>query len=465
MPKSYGYAFVLEVGKTAYYTNIREAKEFKKSYGDIIAKMIRFPTKKEYEDHRKMSELTSTPTTVKSNVRAGDEPKSADLTEAEQRVLQSIKRSIDTSRPSDKLEFHFKVTAMSSVAVIIVRFKNVDGKDDWRMKPKSLQEALTNYHGHLPCKDSIIQEFIASFFLCEQRDPDGGPSKVLTNSWKSPTSGKSMSFSNLLLCGQLTVPHATLANANQEDQFIRNKLESAGQHLKNVMATRLFESCYEHSINQPKVWAAIGDPDKPVNYYRNYVTAAKVAITRTCNLNRHVVKDETRTLMAILFDNRVPALKYPEDKVRITDRLPYDLHDIPDLHPFFRPYRNSLPPMMPVLAATNRVRNSTRPPTKTTTTTAIRPLPRTRRLAMAQRTTAKTTPKTRRVPPPVSKVPLPTATIRPRPTKPAKAAAQPSPAAGSPDEKLPRLLYTVVSRPRLTSNAAFSSDSSDDELF
>ena len=306
--KPYGYAFKLLSGAIEHLEHGPAADSFKACWEEAITNTETFQTKAEM-DLFKASLSITTPT---KNDPAIAEDQDNELTDSDKILLNAIKGGIDQNRPSNKVELNYRSTSMSTVAAVIMHFKNIDGTDDWGIKPSAVMIALMQCNENAPAQDPVIKDFINSFTVHDQRDPQKGDTCVLTNEWTSPSSGKKMKFPYKLICGLIESPYHRLSSLADEDDYLRNKLQDAGSHIKRIMSGKIFRHCYEHALNQPAIWSAIGDPNKSNNYYLNYITACSICVNKMQKLTTHLVKDEAQTLFGKLFEHRVSRAKYPE---------------------------------------------------------------------------------------------------------------------------------------------------------
>lgn len=320
----YGFAFKLEMGETEYCLNDASAKAFKKNYRDLIVETMKFESKKEFDAHQRVSAL-STPVKADGKHAAspngGVDSDSEAMTDAEKAAFESIKQKIDSNRPACKIEFHYRTTAMANCAVAVIRFRSVDGGDDWRMKTGALHQALLHYVSQVGIKDDAVSGFILGLQLKEQRDLSGSPSKVLVNNWKSPNNNKTISFPYHLLCGKLAIPHTELKSRTEETAYLEAKFNEIGATMKRVMLTKLFACTYEYAIDRPAIWGAIGNSHAVGSYFGTFAKESKVIVERCPCFNTHLVKDEATSLLHVLFENRVKGLKYPTDKVSPADPI------------------------------------------------------------------------------------------------------------------------------------------------
>ena len=340
-PDAYGFAFTLGGGVVEYHLNNAEGTAFKQCWNDAIESTETFYSKKEMDSYKTTVAL-STPSKAK---QVSDDDKSPSdgsdaLNDAEKELLNSIKQGIDQDRPTCKIELHYRSTAMSTVAAVILRFKGLDATDDWRIKCEAVKTALKQYHDKIPAADDTIQYFINSFELSEQRDPQKSDTSTLYHNWKSPSSGKSKKFPYKLICSIMPIPYANLSSALAEDAYLRNKLHQTGLHIKRVMGSAIFKHCYEYALNQPSIWKAISDPDKPKNYYRDFVSGCAVSVVKCSKMTTHIVKHDAQLLFNTLFHNRLSRVKYPQVR-QIRPLLPSyaQLH----LTAFYRPRTTILP--------------------------------------------------------------------------------------------------------------------------
>ena len=317
--KPAGYAFALANGGMEYADDDVMAAVLRDTYEDLIVAEKTFKTEEDMEAFKKVQAAT-TPTKKKGKAKKPAAASSPDdeeeLDDNQKKEWEQMKAMIENNRPSTKLEFHYKVAAASPIAVVIVRFKGEDGKDDWRMKPAALLTACSSYYSKIKAEDKDVQAFVMSLDLCDQRDLSGPSDKVLVNHWTSPTTQKRMAFPFSILAGRVMIPYADLGTYEAEADYLDSKLRSIGSHLKDVMATKMFGLCCQHAINQESIWAAIGDPNKTRNYYKEFVTSCKVKVEKCGRLAAHVVTDDASRLLEEMFEKRLKDLKHPGQQVR-----------------------------------------------------------------------------------------------------------------------------------------------------
>ena len=345
-PKVFGCAFTLTNGSVEYADDAVMASVLRDTCDGMIVAEKEFPSLGEFDDFKRVQQITTPKKSRKKTKPRAAAPVASkaddddeELDEEQKKHFEDMKAAMDDKRPSSRIEFHVKTSVVSPVAVVVVRFKGEDGKDVWSMKPASLLSAAMSYYDKIKAESADVQAFVMSMDLCDQRDLSGPPSKVLVNNWQSPTTSKRMAFPYNLLVGRLLLPYEKLGSYDAEADYVQKVLTEVGNSFKDVMAKKMFGLCYKYSVNNDAIWAAIGDPNKTRNYYRDFVQAAKVKVVKCTRLVNHVVEDDAARLLDEIMALKVQGLKCPGQKVS-GKRSPRAVHHV---QPRLTRYFPSLP--------------------------------------------------------------------------------------------------------------------------
>jgi len=312
------HAFLLSTNHVHSVVGVRKSKKYELENSEMIKEQASFALKgemtewmqqKEMQYKVKEPELSPDPTDSRAtNVVAV-------LDADDQAKVEAALREIDARRPSDKLEVHYRTNGRSKAVSLVFRFRNLQGKEAWNMKPDALCLAFPNFGQVFKQEDKIVELALTNMEHARMRDLAGDMNAAEQKKWKSPTSKEEKSFDCYLCTSYFVLPPLDeLTSVAEETEFIRSKCALIGETLLYILKQGTFARCYEHAIKHERIWAAVsGQTSKaPGNSYIDFAKGARVVVMQCPNFNTHVVKDDAARLIEILHNNTYGQDKYPE---------------------------------------------------------------------------------------------------------------------------------------------------------
>ena len=323
--QKYFFGFRLKNNKAKVVQGVRKAKQYEDESKELITEKLSFTTKSA-ADKWASAQVTKTPeskkdlSTIFVDTMNGDERAKVD------RALKEI----DSKRPTDRIEIFPKTNSRSKAVAFIVRFLDVQGRDNWMIKPEQFSLAISKWSNIFKQEDDVVGQALCNFAFSRMRDLSGDPDKVSTKSWTSPTTNTERFFDVHLCHSHFLLPDLeTLPTKEDETSFIKTKCKEIGETLLYVVKQESFKMCYERAINHPKIWDAVSGKNAktPSGGYVDFIKNCRAWVTPCENFNSHVVKDDMINLLQILQDHEYDDVKYESEDPICADDKDYESDD------------------------------------------------------------------------------------------------------------------------------------------
>ena len=302
-------AFLLSNNKVHSVEGVKKAKKYEADNSEMIKEQASFALKgemTEWVQQREMQNKVIEPELMLDLSKPRAATSTVVLDSNDQAKVEAILREIDAKRPSDKLEVYFRTNASSRAVSLVFRFRNIQGKEAWNMKPDALCLAFPNFGTVFKQEDKIVEGALCNMQHARMRDLSGDTNTAEQKKWTSPTSKEEKSFDCYLCTSFFILPGLDeLKTIEEETEFIRLKCALIGETLLYILKQATFARCYEHAIKHDRIWAAVsGQTSKaPGNSYIDFAKGARVTAMQCPNFNTHVVKDDAARLIEILHNN------------------------------------------------------------------------------------------------------------------------------------------------------------------
>jgi len=309
-------SYILSNGGIETFRDKKDAKLFEKENELLIDDKRIFKSEDAFQAFKENHD-TTTPTKTSNNDLSLEEMK---VSPKEASKLKEALDRIETSRPSDSLTFYWRTSTRAQKVVILIRFLNAEGQDDWRMKAEALVSAIKNHAASFKIRNATVNNALMNMDIVTKRDPNGAPDQAATKEWKSPTTQKISYFKFKLAYTWFTLPK-TPPNKKKwsqglEETFIKETCRDIGQAIINKLHANTFVVCFKSAINNDKIWSAITDQNNPGKHYMTFVKHAKVRVEEIENFNRLVVKEDAAKLVTIIYESgRGLPMKYEVEDI------------------------------------------------------------------------------------------------------------------------------------------------------
>lgn len=319
------HAYLLAGNALHTIEGVRKAKNYESDNSEMIKEQATFLTKgemTEWINKRKLQHKVEDPELAEDPMATVEVKDNALLDVDDQAKVDAALREIDAKRPSDKLEVYWRTTRTSRAVSFVFRFRTLQGKEAWNMKPDALCLAFPNFCAVFKQEDPYVTQGLDNMQHARMRDLSGDMNAPEKKKWTSPITKEDKMFEIYLCTSYFVLPDLEeLATAEMETAFIREKASLLGETILYVLKQETFAKCYERAIQHPRVWAAVsGETSKnPGNSYVDFAKGARVAVVHCPNFNTHVIKDDAAKLLQCLRKHDYKVEKYPEPEDEITD--------------------------------------------------------------------------------------------------------------------------------------------------
>jgi len=228
--------------------------------------------------------------------------------------MELVLQRIQENRSGDCLEVYFKTSSKSCIAVYVMRFKNSEKKDDWRIKTNHFCVALRSAIVGFPCANPTVNDALLSIDYGLMRDTTQSPKTPVSNDWTSPKK-KVYTYYEYVIHGHFSIPVESISSAEEETHYIESTCHEIGKTVLKVMQEEYFKPCYREAINRDNIWANIADDNNVNKQYWSWARNAQVKTIKCESLNRHLVLDEASNLVGKLYENNQLTTKYTQPGV------------------------------------------------------------------------------------------------------------------------------------------------------
>ena len=313
------FVFKMQCGKEESIESFAEAMDFMEDNQGIIAKKFEFTTKAAYENHKANAAKASALTTP-MKVEAPHDKNVTKPSPIEQEKINKIREMMENSRPCNRIELFWKTTKRSKLAVIIIRFLNMNGQDQWFVKPDQIDNALKHYVSEFPNDNNTVQEALAAISHARMRDPEGDAKSVMTVKWKAKntsTGDESIEkhFDQYVAYTLFEIPVDTITTQEEEASFIEDITRAFGATLKEIMASHTFIPCLQTATSSDSMWHAMTNPRKGLGF-QQYIEECKIKVQPCQNLNTHIVLQDSNFILNKLYEANIDSSKYPSTVAR-----------------------------------------------------------------------------------------------------------------------------------------------------
>ena len=203
--------------------------------------------------------------------------------------------------------------------MIIIRFLNVNGQDQWFVKPEKIDIALKHYVSEFPNDNNTVQEALAAISHARMRDLEGDAKAIMTVKWKSKNNNTGAEtiekhFDQYVAYTLFEIPVTTITSEDEEASFIEDITRAFGATLKEIMASHTFLPCLQAATGSDSMWNAMTNPRKGLGF-QQYIEECKVMVEHCQNLNTHIVLQDSNFILNKLYEANIDSAKYPTSTV------------------------------------------------------------------------------------------------------------------------------------------------------
>lgn len=313
--KNLYYVYTLSNGRHEYIDNFQEAMEFENDYEPVIENKTVLKNKPSFEAHKasttkkEKAQQTSTPTkTNKPHKKDADHQ----LSHEEKTKIDKINSMIQQNVPSNRIEIEWRTNSRAQECIVIIRFLNMYGQDQYSLKPNQWTVAIISYISLFKQESPVIQQAIENLSYGRKRDIKGDPHKVAAVAWNSPDKKIRRTYEQHVAHTHFQIPHATMQTQLEETIYLHDMCEEFGKTLQRIMQCPTFSPCLQTSVGSENLWKAmIGEGEKKggLNVFE-YIADCKIKVSPCSNLNSHLVLEDAQDLTTLLFNSRLPTKKY-----------------------------------------------------------------------------------------------------------------------------------------------------------
>jgi len=300
------FLFVLENGNHKYFDDANEADEFYADMGMIVTDKKSFATKKAFEESKKALKKHKVGSPVAKKGGVGSPIAGATLSPSEQASVEKIKLRMEQNKPTNRLELHWKTTPRSSAVVVVLRTKDISGKDMWCAKPKHLIETMPVYAQDFPDRNDVVQAALLNLKEVKMRDPSGGPEVAMAN--VLDRNGKKITYYDHVAFTSFPIPYKDLESTMGETAYIEDVCTQLGEALKKMQISPTYQMCLEAAV-PTKFWNAMTKPSNGQSFVE-FLKDCKIKVHQMQNINTHVVLEDAKTLTGVLWDHMLDDRKY-----------------------------------------------------------------------------------------------------------------------------------------------------------
>jgi hypothetical protein len=220
---------------------------------------------------------------------------------------------MEGSRPCNRIELFWKTTKRSKLAVVVIRFLNTYGQDQWFVKPDQIDIALKHYVTEFPNKNETVQEALTEITHAKMRDPEGDAKSVMLIKWRSKAANNAdrieKHYDQHVAYTLFTIPVESITSQEEEASFIQDIAQALGMALKKIMASHTFLPCLQSVTNSQPMWNAMTDPRKGLSF-QQYIEDCKIKVKPCQNLNTHIVLQDCNYILNKLYQANIASAKY-----------------------------------------------------------------------------------------------------------------------------------------------------------
>ena len=315
------FIFTMQGGGDEFFDNAGAAIRFRSDNEDIIAKTYEFTARQAYIQQKALcAKRIVTPTKKKEHTTATTaKTEKPTLSPEEKAAVDRIAKRIDAKRPCNRIAIYYRTTGRSMKCVILVRFLNTYGQDQWFVKPDLLTIAITSYVAEFKQENGIMQEALENFDYSARRDPNGDKDEAAVTEWKSSDGKKVIHYDLHVAHTSFTIPYEDISSSDEEKIYIEDIMKTFGETLRQVLLNYVFMNTFKAAVGPDiGIWRSIvGNPtdgkkkndSQPMNFER-YIRDCKIKVEHCPNVNTHVVYREAQNLGNFLYENRLDREKY-----------------------------------------------------------------------------------------------------------------------------------------------------------
>ena len=300
--KYFGFQTGSDNNKYYAFESKSDADDFLADFGAVVTKKDTFHLKAEFLAHKKQLDkiaLKNTPTTPKLTPTKKKEQLSPEDAAS---VEKAVRRIIDL-RPKNKIVLHWKTTKTSHACLVLVRFKDKQGKEAWNCKAKTILDIMPQYlhqfvDKHALFQDDMVKYAFNNFTTSVMRDLDKAPNEAAGRTVSR--NGTKSFFEDYILHTHIMLPVPELSDEKEEQASIVNFCNRLGEALKYVLPGAQFQSILQGCVS-PSFWNILTNPKNGPSMV-DYLDDCTINVERLGNLNTHIVLPAANELITFLLD-------------------------------------------------------------------------------------------------------------------------------------------------------------------
>ena len=306
------WTFTLDTGSHVHCGSKQEADEYERDFEAIITNKRSFKKKKDFLKYQSLVKKQDKENGLQAATPQKRKAEEEALTPEQVASIEKVKKRIDETKPKNAIFIKWKTTARSNCLLLVIRWRNANGKEEWTVKPQLIVDTLIEYLKDFEVGQPIINAALKLLKVAKRRDTFKGPNDTAGRTTKARKEGGKPTFwPDEVMWTRMEIPYQEFTSTADEKIWIEHHCEQMGKTLKTVLTDITFIKCFENA-GHPNLIKTIMKPSNGLGF-TDYVRDCIVKIQQVQNLNQDVILDDVRTLLNYLHDSDIGKPKYTSD--------------------------------------------------------------------------------------------------------------------------------------------------------
>jgi hypothetical protein len=258
------WVFTLDNGNHMSFKTKAEADDFVDQFGCVIVDKRKFPRKKDFDSYLKFLEKQGV--TKKDNTTStqpNGKKHTKELSPEQLPGVERVVRRLEALRPQNSILVKYKVTPRSTIALVIIRFKDKTGKDAWNVKPKDVVDIMKQYLLEFEDNDPVVEYALEHLKIATMRDNFKGNNEAAGRNAKNKD-GKITFFQDYVLHTHIQLPLDELMTVADKQTYIESYCSKIGEALKLILPSPPFQACMKAVVSD-NFWLQLTNPKGGLN--------------------------------------------------------------------------------------------------------------------------------------------------------------------------------------------------------
>jgi len=284
------------------FTNTDEVDKFCAHFKDDIVEKLMFATVKEHKDWDKKEKADQKVITSDAPAIPSSVSKDEKLSAAEKKLLDKINSRRRDIMPTNRIEVYYNINETSTKAIVILRHKDLNGKDFWMHKANYFIMTIKSMNNVKPSERPEINEFIQSLEEASIRDIHGG----INDSQHNVSKKNGKIYDDKLPYGAFSLDTKRFVNPKQEEEYVQTVCSDLARYLLDTQKSTIYKLALADAINDsnPGFYASMTKPQSGQSM-EDYIKSCNVYISECTKLVEQIVHDQCGALRAIHYQNFV----------------------------------------------------------------------------------------------------------------------------------------------------------------